>query len=295
MEDDFELFSSLRYDPALLQVPASNLSHAGWNWNNASPFYMLDYHRDRMLSAAIHWGWDAAVEVLKGDAGLKRLRDFIMSNIGDDQPTPMRVRVAITREGELSVTSGPVPETPLANLFPEQLPPPGEPHSDGLSGHIPTTTTEYQILVDGHGAAWTTHSHFKTTKRAVYDVARQRAPISLHDKKEVLIINEADGTVMEGSTTTPYFWREGRWVTPAVSMKQGPEKGIGGQNGTSRRWALERCVISSFSSQVWGPLLTERRGLAVEDTVLASSLSDAEECWLSNGVRGFIFGRVRLG
>ncbi|KAK4241008.1 aspartic peptidase domain-containing protein [Achaetomium macrosporum] len=239
MEDDFQLFSSLRYDPALLQVPASNLSHAGWNWDNSSPFYMLDYHRDRMLLAATHWGWNAAVEVLQGSAGLKRLADFIMSSIGDNQQSAIRVRVTITREGELSVTSGPVPETPLANLFPEQLPLPEGTDNNGLSGHIPTKTPEYQVLVDDLGAAWTKHSHFKTTKRAVYDVARQRAQISLHDKKEVLIINEADGTVMEGSATTPYFWREGKWVTPAVSMKQDLEKGIGGQNGTSRRWALE--------------------------------------------------------
>ncbi|SPQ21000.1 e9cf3065-90ff-48b7-9078-acd988178954 [Thermothielavioides terrestris] len=204
MEADFQLFSSLRYDPVLLQVPASNLTHAGWNWVTSSPLYMLDYHRDRMLQAAAHWGWQAAVEVLDGDAGLKRLAGFVMDSIGGNQPSPLR-----------------------------------------------------------------------TTKRAVYDGARQRAQISLADKKEVLIVNEADGTVMEGSTTTPYFWREGRWVTPAVNMEDKSEKGAGGQNGTSRRWALEK-------------------GLAVEGTILASSLVHDEECWLSNGVRGFFFGRVKL-
>lgn len=36
------------------------------------------------------------------------------------------------------------------------------------------------------------------------------------------------------------------------------------------------------------------RGLASEDTIPAESLVDGEECWLSNGVRGFFFGRIKL-
>lgn len=36
------------------------------------------------------------------------------------------------------------------------------------------------------------------------------------------------------------------------------------------------------------------RNLAVEAPVLSESLVDGEECWLSNGARGFIFGRVSL-
>ncbi|KAG7289680.1 hypothetical protein NEMBOFW57_006056 [Staphylotrichum longicolle] len=201
---DFQLFSSLRYDPALSQVSGSSLSHAGWNWANASPLYMLDYHRDRMLLAATHWGWDAAVEFLKGEAGLQRLGDRIMSSIGEDKQSPMKVRVAITKEG-------------------------------------------WEILVDSSKTARSEHTHFKTTHRPPYDGARQRAQISLPDKKEVLIVNEADGSVMEGSVTTPYFWRKGRWVTPAVSKTFSHEDGNGGQNGTSRRWALERYVSSIMS------------------------------------------------
>ena len=246
--DDFQLFSSLRYDPALLQVPGSSVSHAGWNWANPSPLYMLDYHRDRMLLAATHWGWDAAVEFLQGDAGLQRLGDRIMSSIGEDKQSPRRVRVAITREGELSVTSGVVPETTLATLFPAQLPPPGEAQNEELQDGIPSKAPEYEVLVDGPKTARSEYTHFKTTQRAAYDGARQRAQISLTDKKEVLIVNEADGAVMEGSITTPYFWRGGRWVTPAVSKAFSLEDGSGGQNGTSRRWALER-YASGFLSK----------------------------------------------
>lgn len=34
--------------------------------------------------------------------------------------------------------------------------------------------------------------------------------------------------------------------------------------------------------------------MAVEQAVSADSLADGEECWISNGVRGFIAAVVRL-
>jgi hypothetical protein len=254
MDDDFQLFSSLRYDPSLLEVPASNLTHAGWNWTNLSALYMLDFHRDRMLRAASHWGWDAAVEILRGDSGLINLEGYILSNIGGNQlePPPSRVRIAITRDGELSISSNPVPETTLANLFPKRLPSPEGTQSGELTNDGPSKSPGYEIFVDSPTTARSEHTHFKTTKRAVYDGARERAQISLPDKKEVLIISEADGAVMEGSTTTPYFWRGGRWVTPAVSKEYSREDGSGGQSGTSRRWALERFVNSTPLSRLEG-------------------------------------------
>jgi hypothetical protein len=36
------------------------------------------------------------------------------------------------------------------------------------------------------------------------------------------------------------------------------------------------------------------RKLAVEEEVKADSLQHGEECWLSNGVRGYLFGKVNL-
>jgi hypothetical protein len=245
MADDFQLFSSLRYDPALIEVPTSTIDYAGWNWANASPLYMLDYHRDRMLRAATHWGWDAAIEALSGEAGLKRLAHVINSDLGDDQDSAKRVRVAITKAGQFRITAGAVPGTRLANLFPESLPSPGEDWSSKQHGDIPGKSPVYEVLVDSLGTLRSEYTHFKTTNRAVYDEARQRAQIGLPDMKEVLIINQADGTVMEGSMTTVYLWRDGKWVTPPVSREYSLVKGSGGQDGTTRRWALERCASHS--------------------------------------------------
>ncbi|KAK1760581.1 aspartic peptidase domain-containing protein [Echria macrotheca] len=241
MSSEFQLFSSLRYDTALLGVPDSTFRHASWNYVNRSPLYMLDFHRDRMLRAAKHWGWGAAIAALDGQEGLDRLARFILQNIQDDvQTRPLRVRVTISQDGHLGFMSSPVPETPLQNLYPRELPPPGVLPGQGDEERFPSRNPEYEVVVTDLRISRSEYTHFKTTKREMYDRARQQARIGISDNKEVLIVNGDDGSIMEGSTTTPYVWRDGRWVTPAVSKAFDPESGSGGQDGTSRRWALER-------------------------------------------------------
>ncbi|KAK3359078.1 aminotransferase [Lasiosphaeria hispida] len=280
MEADFEVFTSLRHDPLLLEIPDSDLSHANWNHTHASPFYMLDFHRDRMLKAAARWHWDKAVMALTGDLGLQKLADFIMQNIEESQrKVSLKVKVTISSNGEMGASVTQVTETHLTALYPGKLPAPvpeARPGSETeIHNHLPPKTPEYEVVVADLRTAPSDYTHFKTTKREPYDRARQRAHISLPDRKEVLLINEVDGSVMEGSTTTPYFWRNGRWVTPAVSRQSGTESWSGGQDGTTRRWVLEKY-------------------LAVEDVVPLDSLVHGEECWLSNGARGFMFGRIKL-
>lgn len=72
----------------------------------------------------------------------------------------------------------------------------------------------------------------------------------------------------EGSLTSVYFARGGRWVTPPVDS--------GGQAGTTRRWALDE-------------------GLCVEEVVRREGVAEGEVVWVSNGVRGFIRGTVVRG
>ena len=71
---------------------------------------------------------------------------------------------------------------------------------------------------------------------------------------------------MEGSITTPYFFRGGEWVTPPAAD--------GGNVGTTRRWALET-------------------GLCREMVVLRDDVKVGEVVWLSNGVRGWGWGSVK--
>ena len=241
MSPDFQVFSSLRFDPALRHVSGGSISGgASWNSVNVSPLYMLDFHRDRMLRAATHWGWDAAVANLSGDDGLRRLESLILQNIPEDGPGfPQKVKVTVQEDGTMGVDISRVAEVDLSALYPKYLPRPGTLPS--IDDHqVPPRSPEYKVVIADARTTRSEYTHFKTTKRDVYDRARRRADISLPDKKEVLLVNDTDGSIMEGSTTTPYFWRNGIWVTSRVSQKYNPTSGSGGQDGTSRRWALER-------------------------------------------------------
>lgn len=237
MAATFHLFTSLRCDPNLRQVPASKLDHAGWNYHNESPFYMLDLHRDRVLRAAKHWDWAKVVGALEGETGLRTLSEFLTSSLVPARAAPLRVKLTVTEEGELGCEWSVVPVTPLENLLPRQLPVPGAEVENG-SG-LPSKEVAYEVVLDSGRTQRSEYTHFKTSQRGMYHEARQRAGIKLGDNKEVLIV-EADGRIMEGSTTTPYFWRNGRWVTPPVAPRFSSADGSGGNDGTTRRWALER-------------------------------------------------------
>jgi len=237
---ELQLFTTLRCDPELITTSSGDSANFGWN-ENPSPFYMLDLHRDRLLKAAIHWGWDTTVRTLEGDSGLRTLEDFLCKNVKEAAHKPYRAKVLIDREGVLSIVKAPTGPVPMSNLFPSQLPAPSSPTESSLDiVRVPERNFDFDVLLDGKTTPKTEFTHFKTTHRPMYDEARGRASIGLADKKEVLLINDRDGSVMEGSITTPYFWRNGRWVTPPVSKEFDPTQGSGGNNGTTRRWALER-------------------------------------------------------
>lgn len=164
--------------------------------------------------------------------------------------------------------NGSVDVNPTAAINPRNLSLPL--HSDELS--------IWRVYVDTqptNPSGFTTH---KTTARDEYVAARTRAGItSPMETAEVLVVN-ADDEVMEGSITTPYFRRReaageelsktgSDWITPPLSS--------GGNAGTTRRYALAQ-------------------GFCTEQVITRATLVDGEECWLSNGVRGFMHGIVVL-
>jgi 4-amino-4-deoxychorismate lyase len=234
-------FTSLRYDVRLLQLPQSGMAHVGWNYSTASPFYCLDLHRDRLLRAANHWEWDAAVQTLSGEKGIERLAAVALAAIEPErQSLALRVRILVDRKGQLSCETSPAMDVDLENLFPETLSEPKTGTNGAGTSSVPSRQREFTVVVDQVSTAQDEYTHFKTTRREAYDFARSRAEIKLGDPKEVLLVNAKDGFVMEGSITTPYFWRKNRWITPPVSRTFGYDRDDGGQDGTTRRWALER-------------------------------------------------------
>jgi 4-amino-4-deoxychorismate lyase len=108
----------------------------------------------------------------------------------------------------------------------------------------------------------------------MYDEAQERTlpearvDLQQYAEHDVLMYDE-DGFVSETSRCTPYFWRDGTWVTPAVSNADAKAKDmLGGQRGSTRRWALKNKFC--------------REGKIAKD-----DLDVGEIVWVSNGVRGF--------
>lgn len=233
--EEFQLLSTPRFDPILTTARQKGLDHAGWNYEHDSPLYLLDYHRDRLLKGANYFGWDSAVEQLKGSKSLERLSQRLLDFIGDSQTSPLRLRILVRRDGNIEFGKFDFADAPLEQLFPRRLPSPGsEPARD-----TPPRTPEYALLVDCERTPSSEHTYFKTNKRPMYDGSRKRAMIAPADLKEVLVVS-TEGFVTEGSITTPYFWRGGQWVTPPVPREFNPSDETGGQDGVSRRWAIER-------------------------------------------------------
>lgn len=245
-EPTFQLFSSLRYDPLLL---SSKTNTESWpsilRPSTGSPFYMLTYHRDRMLQAAQHFGWVEAAAKVEGAEGLGRLIEALNKAIDSSTATkPLRVKTLLDHFGNITVETSPATDVSMENLFPARIPPPrntlpvrASPLTGGAMTLGPRDTlhgdSHYEVVVDVARTTPTPYTSFKTTSRDMYDGAREKAGIqNPAQKKEVLIVSSRDGAIMEGSLTSVYFWRGEKWVTPDWKS--------GGQVGTTRRWALEK-------------------------------------------------------
>jgi 4-amino-4-deoxychorismate lyase len=244
---DFQLFSSLRHDPLLNSLAINTESWDG-NIKEPSPFYMLPHHRDRMLQAAKHFGWTKAAETIRGVQGFTHLLKKLTEAINTQSPTPLRVKVLLSHDGSIDVESSPAAPMTEMNLYPKRIPPPKaaaqmkvSPRTggalivgddDAVHGDPPMGEA-WDIVPDTARTKPSPYTSYKTTSRDVYTTARERVGIKdMAEKREVLIISEKNGEIMEGSLTSVFFWRDGKWTTPPVSS--------GGQVGTTRRWALEK-------------------------------------------------------
>jgi 4-amino-4-deoxychorismate lyase len=211
------------------------MQHAGWNYQHDSPLYMLDFHRDRLLKAARYWQWDRAVDVLSHNDALDSLTQLVVDAVDSDQMAPVRIKILISADGRVTIEKGETRPKALQDLFPTRLAPPTESGTEEYSHQSPT----YTVMLDTVPICPSPFTHYKTTMRQMYDEARKRSRLTPTDHREVLVSNK-DGNVMEGTIFTAYFWRNGRWITPPVPHVFKDGDGSGGQDGTTRRWALER-------------------------------------------------------
>ncbi|KAH6917020.1 aminotransferase, partial [Coprinopsis sp. MPI-PUGE-AT-0042] len=130
-----------------------------------------------------------------------------------------------------------------------------------VSVHLDTQPTEPSIF-----------TFTKTTFREVYDAARSRNNIppltAPQGRSGDVLLHNPKGSITETSIANIAFFRDGKWLTPAVSTGCLP--------GVSRRWLLEHDRIYEDNNQV----------LTVE------SIMDGEHVLLLNGLHGCYPGRI---
>lgn len=224
----------------------------------------LPYHRDRLISAAQAFDWTGVINCLHGETGLERILSVVdehLTTMCDEEQTRTvrKIKVCVYKNERFHIESGIITPTSLENVLP-------------LPSDLGETTSTAQVCIikldiePTMPSLFTTH---KTSERSLYDRARRSANI-VHEPPtlaEVLLFNPQN-EVMECSLSTPYFFRNGQWVTPPLSS--------GGNAGVTRRLTLEG-------------------GLCKEQVILLDSLRDRETIWISNGVRGFIPATLLLG
>ncbi|KAK3619630.1 Aminodeoxychorismate lyase, partial [Elasticomyces elasticus] len=172
----------------------------------------------------------------------------------DEKPDSLRVKHRVHSGGRTLTEISAIPCIPLTILFPRRLEYPG----------VDPDTIMWKACLDRQAILTSAATMYKTGDRRYYDRARASAGIDTYaEQREVLLFNE-DEEVIDASFSTPYFFREGIWVTPKANS--------GGQQGTTRRWALER-------------------KLCVEGDLTIQELRQGEVIYLSNAVRGYIRAR----
>ena len=102
----FHLFTSLRYDPLLLSSEENSSPIV--NFESPSPFYMLIYHRDRMLEAAQHFDFHAVAKKLEDGLSLHKellhkVNEYLQQG-GKDGPLKVSYYIfQIDEDNELNV------------------------------------------------------------------------------------------------------------------------------------------------------------------------------------------------
>jgi len=255
VDSDTFIFTTLRWDPTLPLPDERDAADA------SSQFYLLQNHADRLADACVSgYLGNSALTSSSIDSGslAKELSSAVLrwhNTPGNGSAKSLRIKHRIYGDGMTMTECWPVPRLPRASCFPPTL---------GTPQTLLAARVEWTIVLDTEPTKVSCSTKCKTSDRQAYDRARKDAGIpSLISQQECLLYDH-DGHIIDASICTPYFFRDGVWLTPSAEC--------GGQQGTTRRWALEHDRAS-------------------EGTIEKSRLESDQIVWLSNAVRGFFAAR----
>ena len=207
-------------------VPAFQLIET-MRWTPKDGIFLLGRHIARLAHSARYFGF-----VFDEAAARQRISEAVK-----DKRAPQRVRLTLDARGTVQVTATPFESRSAAAVW-----------CFAVSDQRTDSTNPI--------------FHHKTSVRDLYDGELQR----LHDLQgadEVVFLNER-GEVTEGSRSTIFLERNGRWLTPALTC--------GVLDGCLRREMIERA----------DPIV-EERVLTLEDL-------STGQIWFGNALRGLIRG-----
>lgn len=244
-DSPLHIFTTFRLDDTLPANAANSSACRGRH----SDVYLLPYHYDRLKNAA------AALTGFEESQLLSSLEEFeshIHNAVKDDNSDAeqqrqdvRRGKVSLWRDGRFEVSLVVAPQScPL--LFPQSF----NEHPEPM----------WTVVLDVESTDFSIYNTYKTSNRAHYDRARKDAQLSPSSTTEVLLYAGNNGIVMDGTITTPYFYRDNGWVTPNNV----------GLHSVTKNFALDRGLCSKASRDI-----------------TKDSLRPGEVVWLSNAFRGF--------
>lgn len=259
------IYTSIRYDPILMTSPANTAA----SFRKPSPFYLLEHHWTRLQVAK--WsttGFEKNSSCSPNNflsSPPEFLRGLLLAVKQWQQTHPkeaewaesLRIRWRMYPNGRITSEIWQIPRKSLHCFFPKSLDLPEN----------AVASTDWTVVLDYQATEANESTMFKTSDRSEQGRARSAAGITnLNSPKEVLLY-DTNGSIIDGSNSTPYFYRNGRWVTPSSTS--------GGLQGTTRRWSLET-------------------GICFEEVIHKDSMQLGEVVWFSNAVRGYFWAVYQL-
>lgn len=201
-EEDFEILSSIRYDP-LIAGDVEDVTAFEQNEVDSKMFFLLEEHVRRINLELNYFKFGYSVT-------RKQLLDQLNVALRDlDKSKPYKLRLTIDKRGVMKID---VSETPIRhNLL------------DGFKNLENYTSQVWNVFLDEKPILISPFTSFKTTRRKWYNEARERMLIKeFSEPQEVLLYNTAQH-ITEGTITNvaikmfdPEMSRE-FWYTPVLA------------------------------------------------------------------------------
>ncbi|KAI5953958.1 ABZ2 [Candida margitis] len=258
--EDFEILSTIRYDPTLSKVPPT-----GYIDISPSNIFLLSEHVARLqyTFTFFHHLYGTSFDSDIGEEYLLKqiVESFKESQKPVDKSYKIRGLFKLDGSSRLEIHDTTIREDLLLGLHPADGENSAEASTESGSRH-----DEWDVYINTKSSLISPFTSFKTTKRDVYTEARRILPGLKPGKEEVLLFN-SQNQLMEGSITNVAIKRQsdGKWVTPLLSS--------GCLCGVTRHYLLRRNFIE-------------------EDVISMKDVSIGNEVLLFNGIMGVVRGRI---